>query len=93
MKKIAFTDDKLIHILHVQKQLGNFKSFGFMIGFRPISGEEPDKYSPSITFDYDNLLDIRERSGKIRFINFSDDYWGDGVIHSEEGDIVQVAKF
>lgn len=91
MKKIAFVDDRLIHILLVQKQMWDINPFGFMVGLRPISGEKPDKYSPLLTLSYDNSLDIREHSKKIQFINFSNDSWGPTVMHSEDGDIVQVA--
>ena len=47
-KGIIYTDDKLVDILVIQKQLWANENYGFEIGIRIIDIDKPDIYSPTV---------------------------------------------
>jgi hypothetical protein len=46
--KIVYSDDRLVEILLVQKQIWEKNLQGFMIAVRPLQQGEPDKYTPRL---------------------------------------------
>lgn len=52
--KIIYSDDRLVEILLVQKQIWEQELHGFMLGTRALQPNEPDKYTPRlIQFSHD----------------------------------------
>jgi Holliday junction resolvase RusA-like endonuclease len=56
--KVIYDDDRLIHILIVQKQLWELPLYGFQIGVRVVDTDKKDKYSPIMCFTSDTVYNI-----------------------------------
>lgn len=90
MENIVYTNDKLIHILLIQKQLWDKDIYGFEVGIRPINIDKPDKYTPIIRYSFNDLAEIGQHSGVIRLLNFSNEYQAETVFRSLSGDVLKV---
>ena len=71
--KIIYTDDKLINILTIQKQLWKMPFYGFQIGVRVIDSEKKDKYSPTMCFTSDTDTDIADNVISPLIFHFEND--------------------
>ena len=71
--KIIYTDDKLINILTIQKQLWKMPLYGFQIGIRVIDSDKKDKYSPMMCFTSDTDVDIPDDVMKPLIFHFEND--------------------